>query len=275
MSDQLEEFVFVESKKEPNYDAEVVIYRDMDDLGRVFVTRDVLRRFFIEQPAFKIALDGETVLYEIEPAEAIRIIELSDNSYAPYHVRYQNFDFDNEIKDNALNNKILNVTDEITVYRDIDNPDIAYVDEAVIKRFCIKPTKSLFVGDKEVFAVTPVQIINIINNANNKYAPYAIKYVDIELDFKEENEVLPVEEEEEFVGPRRRNYGESDDHYAAYFEGFYDGIGFARKANIQTETLNSKDEMLKQKYSDYLTRKYYDTAVNRILKNNVEKTMKR
>ena len=65
MDEQLEEFVFVERKREPEIPAEVVIYRDMDDLGRVFVTRDILKRFVIEQPAFKIALDGDTVLYEI------------------------------------------------------------------------------------------------------------------------------------------------------------------------------------------------------------------
>ncbi len=272
MDDQLEEFVFVRKRVEP--EEEVVIYRDMDDLGRVFVTKETLKRFFIEQPAFKIALDGETVLYEIDPVEAIRIIEHSKNSYAPYNVRYQNFDFDNEIKDNARNN-ILNVTDEITVYRDVNNPDIAYVEGSVIKRFGIKPTSSLLVNDIEVFAVTPVQIINIINNANNKFAPYGIKYVNIELDQKDNKDDLPKHvEEDEYIGPRRRILSESDDHYAAYLEGFYDGMDYAKKrATRQNDPFIRGEESLGKEYSEYLSRKYYDKSVNQLLKNNVEKIM--
>ena len=96
--EDLVEFEIVDSKKKPEI-SEITIYRDVDDLGRVFVTENTLRRFHLSMPAYKLVLETEEELYEIKPQEAIYIIEHANNNVTPYKIRYQNFDFNNELED--------------------------------------------------------------------------------------------------------------------------------------------------------------------------------
>lgn len=180
---KLEEFVFVDTKDKKD---EIVIYRDVDDIGRVFVTNNTLQRFHMIKPAFKLLLDRGDDLFEISPQDVIYIVEHADNEAIPYTVRYQNFDFKNELIDEAQKNKKVPATDNsdiVNIYRDVENSDKAYVTLDILKRFQLAmPQHRVVIGDKVVYEIDSVDAINIINNANNRFAPYQIQYVNLQLD---------------------------------------------------------------------------------------------
>lgn len=266
MPEELQEFEFVESRVLPPM--EVVLYRDMDDLGRVFVTEEVLRRFHIKKPEFNIQLDRDTVLYEIRPRQAKHIIEHDDNKYAPYTVRFQNFDFNNELRDEAAQKNGFRAMKNIIIYRDIDNPKKAYVKRDVLKRFHIaESSDKVQLGQKEAFAITPIQVINIVNNANNEYAPYHVRYVNVELSKKEEMPQAPIEIT--VATPRKKHYGETPEHYSAYLEGFYDGKTGEKRALSEAEEL-----AIGKKYADYLLKNYYKLTMHKQLEENARTRVK-
>ena len=251
--ENIEEFEFVEDKKKKEPE-EIVIYRDVDDLGRAFVTESTLRRFHIPLPMYKLLLDTKDELYEIKPKEAIYIIEHANNSFDPYTIRYQNFDFNNELDDEYQNGrkkaKQGEALEELIIYRDVDDSAKAFVGTEVLKRFHIKkPNHKVILGDVLVYEIDPVLAINIINNSNNKLAPYAIRYVNIQFDHVEKHgkeEPIPYEEKETVIPykervipyeepkketrypsvrrPRMRRPNETEEQYVIYLEGFYDSL---------------------------------------------------
>lgn len=235
-----EEFEIVEDKKD-----EIVIYRDKDDLGRVFVTKPVLDKFHIEMPYYKLRLDNDEELYEIKPQEAIYIIEHADNRFAPYDIRYQMFDFSNEIEDETqeqIRKQMEGPMETIKIYRDINNSERAFVTRDVMMRFHLDDDHhKVLLGDFVVYEIDPTEAINIINNSMNKYAPYNIEYVGIEFEKTNTKEEKPIVEEQPVVEevkeekkeekveqkpkqgkPRPRRENEPDEVYVAYLEGFYD-----------------------------------------------------
>lgn len=195
---ELEEFEIVEKEREEI--PEIVIYRDMDDQSRTFVTADVLRRFRIDEPEYKITLDERTIIYEIKPQEAAYIVDHANNQYAPYTIRFQNFDFNNELNDTMKEEPPENqekAPDEILIFRDVEDSGRAFVTRDTLRRFQITtPGSKVFLGHMIVYEIDPVQAINIISNCNNPYAPYMIRYVSIEFDkpqVKEEPKEEPKE----------------------------------------------------------------------------------
>ena len=246
---ELEEFEIIENpKQQPD---EIVIYRDKDDMAREFVDAESLKRFHLNQPAYAIHLDNGTDIYEITPAAAYYIIRHSNNQYAPYVVRYQTFDFKNELEDE----KEKDVTDypvmeTIRIYRDIYSSERTFVTKDVLVRFHLekKYQEKVLIDDLVIYEIDAVDAINIINHAINPFAPYSIEYVAIE--FEEElpkrreipipyyEKIIPYEEKPQkntkrnLRKPRPRMEGESDELYVAYLEGFYDsmfGLGELRE----------------------------------------------
>jgi len=270
-----EEFEIVDNKKD-----EVVIYRDKDDLGRVFVTKPILDKFNIEMPYYKLRLDNDEELYEIKPQEAIYIIEHADNKYAPYDIRYQNFDFNNELEDETqetIRRQMEEPMEVIKIYRDIDNSERAFVTKDVMMRFHLTDDHhKVLLGDFIVYEIDPTEAINIINNSMNKYAPYGIEYVGIEFDngkketkepvmpYEEKEVVMPYHEKEVVMPyeekvmpyeekkkvetkvsagprPRLRREDESEEVYVAYLEGFYDCF-FGVKHDKEEERRKKKEQ---------------------------------
>ena len=90
----LEKFEFVGSNYKPK--DEFVVYRDIDDMARVFVTKKTLKRFNIIQPVFSLTLDSGLEIFEISPRDVVFMIEHTNNASSPYTMRYQNIDFKNE-----------------------------------------------------------------------------------------------------------------------------------------------------------------------------------
>ena len=288
--EELEEFEIVEDKKD-----EVVIYRDKDDLKRVFVTKPVLDKFKIEMPYYKLCLDNGDELYEIKPEEAIYIIENADNRFAPYDIRYQNFDFNNELEDETqetVRRQMEEPMDVIKIYRDVNRSERAFVTKDVMMRFHLDDDHhKVLLGDFIVYEIDPTEAINIINNSTNKYAPYQIEYVAIEFDNDktvekedtveeakeepikeepkvEEKQAEKKEEDEYRPRPRLRRENESDELYAAYLEGYYD-----RMFNVipEKENLSKKEKQQpvilpkEEKHSD----QKYDKEYLKLLKESI------
>ena len=285
--ERVQEFEFVENKRpEP---MNVVIYRDIDDLGRVFVTEETLRRFHIGMPEYKIVLDTGVDIYEVRKEEALYIIDHANNSYAPYNIQYKSFDFDNEL-DDGVSNRAKGTKekpiDEIQIFRDIEDSGRAFVTADVLKRFNVKKTGlTVYLNNMVVYEIDPVQAINIINNSNNEYAPYSIRYVTIEFDKEEDkskgqipyNDAVstiqgPAEKkpEEEYIAgtsykkPRPRKPGESEEHYIAFLEGYYDSVfKHEEELNNMIPGTNIKKPRVRDVYEtddayvDYL-REYYN-----------------
>lgn len=277
--EELEEYEIVEEKDKvqtPEVD-EIVIYRDKDDINRTFVNEAVLRRFSLAIPPYKLVLDTKEEIYEIEESEAIFIIQHANNPYDPYTIRFQSFDFDNELHDTYehMDNKKKTI-DEVVIYRDVHDSGRAFVTEDVLKRFQLEtPSRRVLLGESTVYEIDPIQAINIINNSNNSYAPYSIHYMNIEFDteyympydesistvvedpmpyndrvstvvedpmpYNERvstivedpmpyNESISTVEDESlipgtnFKKPRARKPYETDEHYVAYLEGYYDSL---------------------------------------------------
>ena len=273
----MKEFEIVkDNKKEIE---EVVIFRDKDDLGRAFVVKEVLDKFHIAMPKYKLRLDTGDELYEIKPQEAVYIIEHANNKYAPYKIRYQNFDFKNELEDEEQKGKkqrTQEVKNTIRIFRDVNDSSRAFVTKDVIVRFHLENIHhKVLLGKLVVYEIDPVQAINIISNGNNPYAPYNIEYVGIEFDHVEkkktekepvmpysepvmpyEEKVMPyeekiVKEEKQPTGPvlrrpRNRRPDETEELYVAYLEGFYDAL-FGIDEKVEEERRRHKKEILKTK----------------------------
>ena len=216
-------------------DTVITIYRDIDDSGRTFVTKSVLERFHLPLPVFKLELTNDVDIYEINPTQAIYIIENANNKYAPYQIRYQDFDFANELRDeySKKEKKNLSITDdEIQIYRDVEDSSRAFVTLDVIKRFHLNNLSlRVSLGEYDVYEIHPVDAINIINHASNSYAPYRIRYVNIQ--FEPENKTMEEHDEEEreeyipgtsYLKPRGRKDYESDEEYVQYLEKYYESI---------------------------------------------------
>ena len=299
--ENLEEFDFVE-EKEKQRPSEIVIYRDVDDLGRTFVTQETLHRFHMTTPEYKIILDNGVEIYEIRPQEATYIIDHANNKYAPYSINYQSFDFNNELDDaKQQNQNEEKPIDEIQIFRDVDDSGRAFVTEEVLERFHIdNPKLKVLLSNMIVYEIDPVQAINIINNSNNPYAPYTIRYVSIQFDktpvipYRDDlstvktpiipyNDALSTvkdmeEEKEEYIPgtkykkPRARKPYESDDHYVAYLEGYYDSIfNHEEVAAKEEQTQKEENDVVKPRvrgihesdeaYTEYL-RNYYNKIFN-------------
>lgn len=231
--EKLEEFEIVEEEREkPDID-QVVIYRDKDDLGRTFVTEEVLREFHISIPPYKLVLEDGQRIYEIKAQEAIYIIEHANNTSNPYHFQFQTFDFENELNDTYQQAKKdeTPATTEIVIYRDVEDSGRAFVTKEVLDRFELpEPYTRISLGEETIYEITTSQAINIIENSTNEYAPYSIKYTSIQFQkpvlgetdsFIEEDDKIPGTS---YQKPRERRPEESEEHYVSYLEGYYDSL---------------------------------------------------
>ena len=281
--ENIKEFEFVEDKKQ--IPREVVIYRDIDDMGRVFVTEETLQHFHLPMPEYKILLDNGVEIYEIRKEVALYIIDHAQNKYAPYHIQYQSFDFDNELIDQVSDQAKKTAEkpiDEIQIFRDIDDSGRAFVTGEVLKRFHIEGTGlTVYLNNMVVYEIDPVQAINIINNSNNPYAPYSIRYVSIEFEKEEDKKVEktpvqePIKQEDDYIPgttyrkPRTRKPEETEEHYVAYLEGYYDSV-FKHEEETKNYIPGTKIEKPRVRgihvsddaYVDYL-RDYYNRVFSK------------
>ena len=289
-NEKITEFEFDEKKysNEPNH---IVLYRDVDDFGRVFATAETLHRFRLIVPEYKIVLDNGEEIYEIKPEAANYILNHSANRYAPYDVQYQNFDFDNELTDSlqetAKETKEKTI-EEIQIFRDVEDTGRAFVTQEVLDRFHIEPTGLVvLLKNMAVFEIDPVQAINIVNNCDNAYAPYTIRYVSIQFE-KEKKPIGPIpyrddlstvkepeKKESEFIEgtkykkPRRKRADETEEHYVAYLEGYYDSI-FTHEENTEeyipgTRIKKPRNRDIHETEEEYV--KYLKAYYNKVFSN--------
>lgn len=296
----LEEFEFVDSKDQND---EIVIYRDVDDIGRVFVTSTTLQRFRMIEPVYKLLSDQGEDLFEISPRDVIYIVEHASNEYAPYTIRYQNFDFKNEIVDQAQKDKSVPATDNfdiVNIFRDIEDPDRAFVTLDVLERFQLAvPQHRVQIGDSMVYEIDSVDAINIINNRNNRFAPYQVHYVN--LQFEQQPHLDKVEALEHLVEegispdinlrerttknivPRSKRPDETDEDYVVFLEGFYDALygrgelsekeyrikPHTQEPDATTKSNTNTTDQTDEEYVDYL-RDYYNNLFNPELTESIK-----
>ena len=76
---------------------EIIIYRDINDSGRVFVNSSVLQRFHLPQSKNEILVDNGEMVYEIDGGAATNIINNANNAYSPYVITYLYVQLNEEI----------------------------------------------------------------------------------------------------------------------------------------------------------------------------------
>ena len=251
-------------ENEEDYYDTIVIYRDVDDSGRTFVTKAVLDRFHLALPVFKLELTNNIDIYEISPYQAIYIIENANNHYAPYKIRYQDFDFANELRDEyAKKDKKKSgvFLEEIQIYRDVDDSGRAFVSLDVVKRFHLDNLSlRVSLDGYDVYEISPVDAINIINHADNNYAPYGIRYVNIQFD-REDNDQENLIAGTHYQKPRGRDPHESDEEYVSYLENYYEKF-FGKDESLIPGTYHKKPRgaSLNESWVDYESylKNYYD-----------------
>ena len=76
---------------------EIIIYRDINDSGRVFVSTAVLERFHLPKSRNEILVDNGEMVYEIDGGAATNIINNANNAYSPYVITYLYVQLNEEI----------------------------------------------------------------------------------------------------------------------------------------------------------------------------------
>ena len=142
-----------------------------------------------------------------------------------------------------------------------------------------------------VYEIDTAQAINIINNCDNAYAPYKIRYVSIQFGKEQEKKEVPeepikkeVQEEREYIPgtdyrkPRVRKPHESDDHYVAYLEGYYDSIFHHEEiatdyydVKLASERKRPRERGVYETDEDYV--RYLRDFYNRIIKPEVQERL--
>ena len=104
---------------------EIIIYRDINDSGRVFVSTAVLERFHLPKSRNEILVDNGEMVYEIDGEAATNIINNADNAYSPYVITYLYVQLNEEIipYDEAISKfneqgELKNPDDRIIPYND-------------------------------------------------------------------------------------------------------------------------------------------------------------
>ena len=130
---------------------EVVLYRDVNDSGRVYATKEVFDRFGYETPRFVLRFGNEK-LYEMRIPDVIQVLNSSTNSYKPYVISYKYINVNENIvfkEDNEQSN-----FDKYNFFRRMSNPGKLYIKKEVADRLNQNfGDKVVMVGDVECYEV--------------------------------------------------------------------------------------------------------------------------
>lgn len=193
--------------------SEIVMYRDIDDSGRIFVSKQVFDRFHLIPPKYEVTIGDDLVVYELSSGAAVDILNNANNSYAPYIIRFvyieleekiipynddiSKLDDKGELKD--VNDSVMPYNDAVSVldsngqYKNIAS-DINQIEDPIIPI-----EEPIIPAEEEVVVEQPITAKDLLN----------------------EDEYIPGTD---LKKPRKRGDYETEEEYVKYLEGYYDGI---------------------------------------------------
>ncbi|MBQ3307128.1 MAG: hypothetical protein IJG68_02925 [Bacilli bacterium] len=166
---------------DPTVKEKLVIYRNIDHPEMLYVRKNVFERFHLDTDVEEVVISG-IPCYVVDRGDLSYIVGNANNKYSPYEIEFK----DVEVKSTnikAANN--VNAVDTFKIYRNINNRDKWYVRKEIFDRFHLNTNvESVIISGVPCYVIDENDLAYIVGNANNKYSPYKIEYVDVELDSK-------------------------------------------------------------------------------------------
>lgn len=229
--------------------SEIVMYRDIEDSGRIFVSKSVFDRFHLIPPRYEVTIGEDEVVYELSPGAAVDILNNANNAYSPYIIRFvyieleekiipydenvSKLDDKGELKDTQDEvipyNNAVSILDSNAGYKNVDNV-IMPVEDQVVEQAEQKQVNQ----DDNLIPGTDLQKPRPrgIKETEEEYVKYLEGYYDGIFGEKNQTEDKPIFDllndnlipGTNFEKPRVRGIYESDEEYVAYLEEYYNSI---------------------------------------------------
>jgi len=161
------------------YRERFIIYRNVDHPQTLYVRKDVFKRFHLNTDVEEVIISG-IPCYVIDRGDLNYIIGNANNSYSPYDIEYR------DVKVNSTNIKPAfnpDAKDVFKIFRNINNQEKWYADKKTFDRFHLNTeVEEVIISGVHCYALDENDLAYIMGNANNKYAPYKVEFVDIAID---------------------------------------------------------------------------------------------
>ena len=166
---------------DPTVKEKMVIYRDINHPEMLYCRKNVFERFHLDTDVEEVIISG-IPCYVIDRGDLSYIVGNANNKYAPYEIEYR----DVEVKPaNIKAAENVNAKDTFKIYRNVKNEETWYVRKEVFDRFHLNTdVESVIISGVPCYVVDEDDLAYIVGNANNKYAPYKVEFVDVEVDSK-------------------------------------------------------------------------------------------
>ena len=178
VEEEVREFVIDDVKVD-----EIVLYRDLNDSGRVFAEEKVFTRFNLKLPK-KVITYGDKELYELLINDAIDILDNANNNITPYIVNYSYID-SKEIKDKNESK----IKGTLIVFRDAKRPNMLYIRKIDYDKYGFDfDVEEVRISGLDCCSIDQGDLSYIIGLANNNDL-FDIEYNDVDINI---NNMEPV-----------------------------------------------------------------------------------
>ena len=161
------------------YKEKFIIYRNIDHPQTLYVRKEVFKRFHLNTDVEEVIISG-IPCYVIDRGDLNYILGNANNNYSPYEVEYR------DVKVNATNIKPAfnpEARDVFKVYRNTNNQEKWYAEKKMFDRFQLNTeVEEVIISGIPCYALDENDLAYIIGNANNKYSPYRVEFVDVAID---------------------------------------------------------------------------------------------
>ena len=206
---------------------EFKIYRNANNPNKLYVRKEVLERFHLNLEVEEVIISG-VPCYVIDEEDLAYIVGNANNKYAPYKVSFVDVELDSKNMKPGYNKNAVNT---ITLYRNINDPDMFFVRKDVFERFHLETeVEEVLINREPYYVIDPSDLEYIVGNANNKYSPYRLEFKDIPLGRVPKKVTAKELVDEDYVPgtnvkkPRSRMAGETDEEYIEYLENYYNDV---------------------------------------------------
>lgn len=161
------------------YKEKFIIYRNIDHPQTLYVRKEVFKRFHLNTDVEEVIISG-IPCYIIDRGDLNYIIGNANNSYSPYEIEYR------DVKVNATNLKPAynpEARDTFKIFRNTKNQEKWYADKRAFDRFKLNTeVEEVIISGVPCYALDENDLAYIIGNANNKYSPYKVEFIDVAID---------------------------------------------------------------------------------------------